>query len=91
MAEAEVGDEQRREDPTVAALEELLAKVESAEPEAALAGAFRIPQLLSSTAAENPLWAITLLNDLRAKGLFGSLRWEQLVSGLARAIAAVPR
>jgi hypothetical protein len=86
-----VADEDLLRCGTVAALQELLdASVESDAP-SALMSAFQIPQLLASTSAESPSWAITLIEDLQAQKLYGSPYWEPLLSGLSRGIPTVDR
>jgi hypothetical protein len=74
---------------TIAGLEELLAAEPPTDPHTAFMSAFQVPQLLASTAAETPSWAITLIEDLCKNKLFGSEYWEPLMSGLSRAIPAV--
>jgi hypothetical protein len=74
---------------TIAALEELLAAAAVTDLPAAFMSALQVPQLLASTAAETPSWAITLIEDLCENKLFGSEYWEPLMSGLSRALPAV--
>jgi hypothetical protein len=74
---------------TIAALQALLAAAAVTDPPTAFRSAFQVQQLLASTAAETPSWAINLIEDLCENELFGSGYWEPLMSGLSRGIPAL--
>ena len=79
-----VSSEELKARHTIADIENLLEEHEAADPNTFFAWTFRIPQVVSASANEDPDWTIDLLSDLLSHRAWDHPFWSPLFEGLGR-------